>query len=67
MNRFNHCLYVWKEDAKITTLSLYVDDILLAENDLKKINKTKSYLGSRFEMKDIGETSYVLGIKIFRD
>lgn len=31
------------------------------------IDKTKSYLDSRFEMKDMGETSYVLGIKISRD
>lgn len=67
MNRFDHYVYVWKEDAKITILSLYVDDILLDRNDLEMTNKTKTYLGSRFEMKNIGETSYVLGIKISRN
>lgn len=67
INRFNHCVYVWKEDAKITILSLYVDDILLVGNDLKIINKTKSYLGSLFKMKDIDEGSYILGIKISRN
>lgn len=31
------------------------------------INKTKSCLGSKFEMKEIGEESYIMGIKITRD
>ena len=29
--------------------------------------KTKSFLSSRFEMKDMGPTTYVLGIKITKD
>ena len=45
----------------------YVDDILLTGNDLDIIQKTKSWLNSKFEMKDMGEASYVLGIKITRD
>jgi hypothetical protein len=40
-------------------LSLYVDDILLAENDMKMIVLY-------FEM-DMGEANYVLGVKILRD
>jgi hypothetical protein len=31
------------------------------------INTTKMWLSSNFEMKDIGEASYVLGVKIIRD
>lgn len=31
------------------------------------INKTKSYLGYWFEMKDMDDASYVLGIKICRN
>lgn len=41
-----------------------MDDILLARNDIEMINKTKPCLGSNFEIKDMGEASYVLGIKI---
>lgn len=48
-------------------LVLYVDDILLATNDLGLLHDTKKYLSNNFEMKDMGEASYVIGIEIFRD
>ena len=48
-------------------LILYVDDILLIGNDIELLNSVKSYLNSRFSMKDLGEASYILGIKIYKD
>jgi hypothetical protein len=47
-------------------LSLYVD-ILIAENSKELIDTTKRWLSSNFEMKEMGEASYVLGVKIVRD
>ena len=46
---------------------MYVDDILLAENSKEMIDIVKRWLSSNFEMKDMGEASYVLGLKIVRD
>jgi len=46
---------------------LYVDDILLAENDKEMIVATQGWLSSKFEIQDMGEVSYVLGVKILRD
>jgi hypothetical protein len=46
---------------------LYVDDILLASSDVHLLLKTKSFLSSHFEMKDLGEASFVLRIEIHRD
>ena len=48
-------------------LVLYVDDILLASNNLGMIRETKQFLSQNFDMKDIGEASYVIGIEIYRD
>ena len=48
-------------------LVLYVDDILLALNDPNLLIETKHMLSTHFDMKDLGEASYVLGIKILRD
>jgi len=48
-------------------LILYVDEILLAANDVAMLHDVKKYLFNNFEMKDMGETSYVIGIKTLCD
>ena len=48
-------------------LVLYVDDILLIGNDVETLSNVKKWLADKFQMKDLGEASYVLGIKILRD
>jgi len=63
----DHCVYVKKTTKEIMFLILYVDDILLAGNNLEVINTTKRRLSSAFEMKDMGEARYVLGVKIVRN
>ena len=45
-------------------LVLYVDVIMLAENNKGMLHDVKQYLSKTFEMKDMGETSYVIGIEI---
>jgi hypothetical protein len=44
-----------------------VDDILLASNDVHLLLETKGFLSSHFDIKDLGEASYVLRIEIHRD
>jgi hypothetical protein len=46
---------------------LYVDDIPLASSDVSLLLETKRFLSSNFDMKDLGEASFVLGIEIQRD
>ena len=53
--------------SKYIFLVLYVDDILLATNDTDMLVEKKQLLFSHFDMKDLGEASYVLGIQILRD
>jgi len=48
-------------------LTLHVDDILLARNNLEMMKATKNWLFSVFEMKNMRESRYVLGAKIIRD
>jgi hypothetical protein len=63
----DNCVYVKFNKGKFIFLILYVDDILLASNDVRLIQETKGILSSNFDMKDLGEASYVLGIQIHRD
>ena len=48
-------------------LILYVDDILIIGNDVESLTLVKVWLTKQFQMKDLGEASYVLGIWIFQD
>jgi Reverse transcriptase (RNA-dependent DNA polymerase) len=53
--------------SKFVFLILYVDDILLASNDKNMMRETKKSFFKHFDMKDLDEASYVLGLKIHRD
>lgn len=52
---------------KFIILVLYVDDILPAANDFTLLHDVKKFLTNTFEMKDMGETSYVIGIEIIHN
>ena len=63
----DHCVYVKRSDDKFVILSLYVNDILLARNDKEYLLSIKDWLSSNFEIKNLGEITYILGVKIKRD
>jgi hypothetical protein len=44
-----------------------LQDILFASSDVSLLLETKMFLSSKFDMKDLGEASFVLGIEIHRD
>ena len=58
----DNCVYAKFKSGKYIFLILYVDDILLASSDVSLLIETKRYLSSNFDMKDLVEASYVLGI-----
>ena len=63
----NQCIYQKVSGSKTCFLVLYVDDILLATNDKGMMHGVKQSLSKNFDMKDMGEASYVIDIKIHRD
>lgn len=66
-NPSDSCIYMKVSGSSFIILILYVDDILLATNSQSLLSETKSFLQRNFEMKDLGEATYVLGIEIKRD
>ena len=66
-NVVDQCIYLRVSGSKYIILVLYVDDILLAANDTNFLLETKQMLSYNFDMKDLGEAHYVLGIEILRD
>ena len=47
-------------------LCLYVDDMLIIGSNKDMINRTKSMLSGKFDMKDMGLADVILGIKLTR-
>jgi hypothetical protein len=41
------------------------DDILFASSDVSLLLKSKRFLSSNFDMKDLSEASFILGIEIY--
>ena len=66
-NTVDRCIYMKVSGSMFIILVLYVDDILLATNNVAMLHDVKKFLSNNFEMKDMGEASYVIGIEIFRD
>ena len=60
-------VYKRHQDKVVMFLVFYVDDILLIRNDVGVMSSVKVWLSSQFDMKDLGETNYILGIKLWRD
>jgi hypothetical protein len=58
----DNCVYAKFRNEKFIFLILYVDDILLASSDVNLLQETKKFLSSKFNIKDLGEASFVLGI-----
>ena len=66
-NVVDNCIYIKIKGSSFIILVLYVDDILLASSDKNLLYETKGILSSNFDMKDLGDASYVLGIEILRN
>ncbi|GJU26265.1 retrotransposon protein, putative, ty1-copia subclass [Tanacetum coccineum] len=61
------CVYLKASGSNVALLVLYVDDILIMGNNITMLQDVKSWLCKCFYMKDLGEATYILRIKITRD
>ena len=61
------CIYVYAKGRVLLYIALYVDDLLLASNSMPALNRLKADLARTFDMKDLGEAQYMLGIQIQRN
>nr|GEV78000.1 hypothetical protein [Tanacetum cinerariifolium] len=52
--------------SNVTFLVLYADDIIIMGNHISMLQSVKTYLGKSFVMKDLGDATFILAIKIYR-
>ena len=60
------CMHTKSVNDDHVIICLYVDDMLIFGTCNDIVFKTKSFLASKFDMKDMGEASVILGVKIIR-
>ena len=57
------CIYTSSKEG-LLILAVYVDDIVLAEKSDKDTAEVKSALTKQFQVKDMGELHYFLGVSV---
>lgn len=61
------CTYFSRQDSKFLILVVYVDDLIVATNDMSQYQELKIKLQSQFKMRDLGPLKYCLGIEFHQD
>ncbi|GJR79770.1 putative RNA-directed DNA polymerase, partial [Tanacetum coccineum] len=63
-SKFDYSLYIKHSNDLFVALLVYVDDFIITGNNIDEIENFKSYLKSKFMIKDLGAMKYFLGIEI---
>ncbi|XP_020216904.1 uncharacterized protein LOC109800534 [Cajanus cajan] len=63
----DHSLFLKFTDSTSTALLVYVDDIVLAGNNLIEIQRITTLLDQAFRIKDLGDLTYFLGLEVARN
>ena len=53
-SRFDYSLFTKKFNQSFIALLVYVDDILIASNDVHAVEELKMFLDQEFKLKDLG-------------
>ncbi|XP_061365406.1 uncharacterized mitochondrial protein AtMg00810-like [Gastrolobium bilobum] len=62
----DHSLFTKSSGATFIAILVYVDDILVASNNIHKIHHLTSLLDNKFKLKNLGPLKYFLGIEVAR-
>nr|KYP49610.1 Retrovirus-related Pol polyprotein from transposon TNT 1-94 [Cajanus cajan] len=63
----DHSLFMKFSSSSTTALLIYVDDIVLAGNNLSEIQLITGLLDVAFKIKDLGNLKYFLGLEVARN
>jgi hypothetical protein len=65
--RSDSSVFIWEKDGVKVIVPVFVDDITLASKSKEKIAEIKGLLAQRFKLRDLGPTSFLLGVQIDRE
>lgn len=62
----DHSLFTKKQENAQVLILVYVDNLMITENDAQLISETKSILHKNFKIKDLSDLKYFLGLEVMR-
>nr|XP_016466743.1 PREDICTED: uncharacterized mitochondrial protein AtMg00810-like [Nicotiana tabacum] len=65
-SKHDHSFFTVRKNTKLVIILVYVDDLLITENDADMIQEAKTILHKAFRIKDLGFLKYFLGIEVSR-
>lgn len=65
-SNLDHTLFLKHQQGKVAALIIYVDDMIITENNKKEISSLQGYLATEFEKKNLVGLKYFLGIEVAR-
>ena len=66
-SKFDKCLYMKMNGVDACYILIYVDDIIIASNNMKMIDTIANKIGSKFEMTNLGSIKQFLGMEVEKD
>lgn len=61
----DHTLFIKRQTGgKVIALIVYINDIIVTENDLQEMDQLKKSLAEEFEIKDLQKLKYFLEIEV---
>jgi Reverse transcriptase (RNA-dependent DNA polymerase)/GAG-pre-integrase domain/gag-polypeptide of LTR copia-type len=66
-SRADPCVRIKEEDGNYTITNTYTDDTYGASNSEEEERRRKEEIGKVWEIKDVGETEYFLGMRVQQD
>jgi Reverse transcriptase (RNA-dependent DNA polymerase) len=63
----DHTVFIRLADPHTSIIALYVDNITMASSSLAEIEQDKALLCQYYEMTDLGNLSWILGMYVTRD
>jgi hypothetical protein len=66
-SKVDHYIYSKEEHGCFIYVASYVDDMLLIGNNMNAIKEVKKQLSSKFNMKDLDASNFIMGMEIKKD
>ena len=65
--QLDNSVYIWKSNGVKIIIPVFVDDLTLVSKSKEDLDHVKTELATKFKLKDLGSTSFLLGVKVDYD